>query len=109
MQGSSHAEIPWSDRRCASVSATVSISMREELATLVGSANASDREVDLERCTVDDVSPAVVVSPSTPTEAAAVVRYAAQHDATVLPAGGSSRRIGGNTPERSDIVLSTSR
>ena len=91
------------------MSATVSISMHEELAALVGSANASEREADLARCALDDVSPAVVASPATSAEAAAVVKYAAEHDATVLPVGGFSRRIGGNIPERSDIVLSTSR
>lgn len=91
------------------MSATVSISMREELAAVVGSANASDRELDLEGCTADDVSPALVVSPATSAEAAAVVRYAAEHDWTVLPAGGVSRQLGGNIPERSDIVLKMSR
>src|SRR3954466_1204192 len=109
MQRSCHAEVSRSNRRCAGMSATVSISMREELAALVGSANASEREVDLQLCTVDDVSPAVVVTPATAAEAAAVVTHAANHDWTVLPGGGSSRHIGGNIPERSDIVLKTSR
>ena len=91
------------------MSATVSVSMREELAAIVGSANASERDADLERCTMDDVMPSVVVTPATPAETAAVVRLAAEHDWTVLPAGGSSRLVGGNIPERCDIVLSTSR
>ena len=91
------------------MSATVAISMREELATLVGSANASERSVDLEYHSVDDVAPALVVTPATAAEVAAVVTHAAAHDRTVLPAGGFSRHIGGNIPERSDIVLKTSR
>jgi glycolate oxidase FAD binding subunit len=91
------------------MSATASLSVREELASLVGSANAVDRAAELERCTVDEVVPAVIVTPATPAEAAAVVRLAAQRDWTVLPAGGCTRLACGNIAARTDTVLSTSR
>jgi glycolate oxidase FAD binding subunit len=91
------------------MSATVSISMREELATLVGNADASESAVDLKRCTVDEVVPATVVTPATADAAAAVVQHAAEHDWTVLPSGGCTRLGIGNIPKRNDLVLSTSR
>jgi glycolate oxidase FAD binding subunit len=91
------------------MSATVSASIREDLAALVGNTNASEREADVKRCTFDDVAPAVVVTPKTAADAAAVIQHAAEHDWTVLPAGGCTRLCIGNIPQRSDIVLSTSR
>ena len=89
------------------MSATVSVSMREELAALVGNANATD--ADLGRYTVDESTPSVMVHPATSVECASVVKHAAEHDRTVLPVGGFTRPGVGNIPERCDIVLSTSR
>ena len=91
------------------MSATVSVSLREELAALVGDTNTSESSADLERYTVDDVTPSVAVRPASATECAAVVKRAAEHDWTVLPVGGLTRRGIGNIPERCDIALGTSR
>ena len=89
------------------MSATVSLSMREELAALVGDANASDAGLD--RYAVDEVPPSVAVHPASAMECAAVVKYASEHDRTVLPVGGLTRRGIGNIPERCDVMLSSSR
>jgi glycolate oxidase FAD binding subunit len=83
--------------------------MREELAVIVGSANAREHLVDLERYTVDEVAPGVVVTPATPSETASVLQLTCDRDQTVLPVGGFTRRGLGNIPERCDVVLSTSR
>jgi len=91
------------------MSASVSLSMREELSALVGSANVSERSADLERCTIDDVAPSVVAAPADPAEAAAVLQLAAERDWTVLPAGGFTRQGVGNIPEHCDVVLGSSR
>jgi glycolate oxidase FAD binding subunit len=91
------------------MSATVSVSLRDELAALVGGGNASENEAELKRYVSDDVIPAVLVIPANAADAATVVRHAAGHDWTVLPAGGSTKIGIGNIPQRSDIVLSTTR
>jgi glycolate oxidase FAD binding subunit len=91
------------------MSATVSVSMRDELAALVGDGSASDSEADLRHCTADDLAPTVLVTPRNASEAATVVQHAAGHDWTVLPAGGCTKLAIGNIPQRSDIVLSVSR
>jgi glycolate oxidase FAD binding subunit len=90
------------------MSATVSVSMRDELSALAGAANASDRDADLQRCMVDDVAPAMIVIPATAADAAAVVHLAGERDWTVLPAGGFSRQGIGNISRHNDIVLRTS-
>jgi len=89
------------------MSATFSVSLREELAALVGDANASDAGLD--RYTADEVVPSVVVHPASATDCTAVVGHASEHDWTLLPAGGFTRRGIGNIPERFDIVLGMSR
>ena len=91
------------------MSATVSVSMRDELAALVGAGSASESEADLRHCTADEVIPAVLVIPANAAEAATVVQHAAGHDWTVLPAGGCTKLAMGNIPQRSDMVLSVSR
>jgi glycolate oxidase FAD binding subunit len=91
------------------MSATASLSIREELSAILGSANASERNVDLERYTVDEVAPGIVVTPATPSETASVLQLAWERDQTVLPVGGFTRRGLGNIPECCEIVLSTSR
>ena len=89
------------------MSATLSVSSREELALLVGDANASER--DLERYAIDGVVPSAAVTPAAPEEAAAVLKLACERDWTVVPAGGSTQQDIGNIPERCEVVLSTRR
>src|SRR5256885_17116633 len=101
MQRSAHPEISGSDRRHTRMSATVSESMRDELAALVGDGSASDSEADLRHCTADDVTPTVLVTPRNASEGGKVVQHAAGHDWTVLPAGGCTKLEIGNIPQRS--------
>lgn len=89
------------------MSATLSVSLREELASLVGDANTSGR--DLERYAIDGVVPAVAVTPAASGEAAAVLKLTCERDWTVVPAGGFTQQGIGNIPERCEVVLSTSR
>ena len=91
------------------MSATVSVSIREELAGLVGDASVSERSVDLDCYTVDEVIPSLVVTPATTGECSAVLELACQRDWVVVPAGGSSHQGIGNIAERADIVLAASR
>ena len=91
------------------MSATVSISMREELAALIGTANVSERGADIDRHTADEVAPSLVVAPGTANECAAVLKLASEHGWAVVPAGGGTHRAIGNIPERADIVLTSSR
>lgn len=54
---------------------------------------------------VDDVSPAMVVFPGDDDQVAAVMRLAAEHQATVFPRGGGSHLTLGHPPKRVDVVL----
>ena len=91
------------------MSATVSVSIRDELATLVGGENVSERIADRDLYAVDDVVPSLVLTPATPQECSAVLKLACEHDQTVIPAGGFSHQGIGNIPEHVDILLAASR
>ena len=56
---------------------------------------------------VDGVEPSVVVRPTHPDEAAAVVARCDELGAAVVPRGGGSQMALGNIPERVDVVLDT--
>ena len=58
---------------------------------------------------VDGVIPALVAFPEDEAQAAAALRLADEHQATVAPRGGGSHSGLGNTPERLDMVLSVQR
>ena len=58
---------------------------------------------------IDGVEPRAVVTPGDAQEAAAVLRYANEHDLVVAAAGGMTHQSIGAIPERIDIVLRTTR
>lgn len=58
---------------------------------------------------IDGVPPAMVVLPADEDQVAAVLRLAAEHQATVFPYGGGSHTHIGHTPTRVDLVLSVQR
>jgi glycolate oxidase FAD binding subunit len=58
---------------------------------------------------VDGVPPGMVVFPTDEEQVAAVMRLAAEHQATVVPRGGGSHMALGHTPERVDVLLGLQR
>lgn len=88
------------------------MSTREGLAraleAVVGSAYLVPAEAG-EPYAIDGVPPALVVLPADEAEIIAVLRLAAEQQATVFPRGGGSHTHLGQTPARVDIVLSLER
>jgi glycolate oxidase FAD binding subunit len=80
--------------------------IERELAALVGEAHVS---ADCRGFDINGVAPAMVVSPGSPEEAAAVLRLANERGLVVAPAGGLTKQQVGGVPERVDILLSTTR
>lgn len=58
---------------------------------------------------IDDVQPALVVSPGSTEEVADILRIATEQGLAVIPRGGGTKQGWGNPPRRADIVLSTHR
>ncbi len=88
------------------------MSTREGLATALESVVGADHLLSTAAAAayaVDGVPPTVVVCPADEEQVAAVMRLAAEHQATVFPRGGGSHMTLGHTPERVDIVLSLRR
>ena len=59
--------------------------------------------------TIDKVTPQAVVWPATAQQVADVLKFAAEHDLVVVPAGNFSRQHTGRVPARIDIVIETTR
>ena len=75
-----------------------------ELAAIVGDAHI--RRTAFE---INGVIPSVVVSPASPEEVGAVLRFANERGLVVAPAGGLTKQQIGGVPERIDILLSITR
>lgn len=88
------------------------MSMPEGLAlaleAVVGSAHLLTAEAGAAYA-IDGVRPGLVVRPADEEEIMAVLRLAAEHQATVFPRGGGSHMFLGHTPTRVDVVLSLER
>ena len=86
--------------------ATVALTAAEIAAALARDLPANRiRTSDLGALAVDGVEPSVVVRPTHPDEAAAVVARCDELGAAVVPRGGGSQMALGNIPERVDVVL----
>jgi glycolate oxidase FAD binding subunit len=89
------------------MSATVALSVQEEISAALGLASQSSAE--LKHCEFDEITPAAVISPENATAAASILKLASERDWTVMPVGGSSRGAWGNIPQRCDIAMRTSK
>ncbi|HMC29903.1 MAG TPA: FAD-binding oxidoreductase [Candidatus Angelobacter sp.] len=83
---------------------TIAAMVEHDLAGMIGDQHVT--HTDLE---INGVAPAMVVSPGSPEEAAAVLRFANEFELVVAPAGGLTKQQIGGVPERIDILLSTTR
>ena len=86
----------------------VRASISEALAAIVGTA-AIANDATLENYSIDGIIPAAMVAPGSVEQVAEVVRFANAEKLTLVPAGGFTQQDIGRTPERVDIVLSTTR
>jgi glycolate oxidase FAD binding subunit len=80
--------------------------LERELSAIVGESHAGGSPRDFE---VNGAVPATVVSPGSPEEVAAVLRFANTQGLVIAPAGGRTQQNIGGVPERVDIALSTAR
>src|SRR6266849_1457429 len=82
------------------------ISIEHELAAIVGEQHVSAPDASFD---INGVTPGAVVSPGSPEEAAAILKFANSRDLVVAPAGGLTKQQIGGVPERVDILLRTTR
>src|SRR5690606_26711086 len=80
-----------------------------ELAALVGEANVDDSPAVLQAGAVDGVVPRFQVSPGTPEEVAAVLKFCRAQDLAVVPSGGHTAQFTGRVPAPVDVLLRTRR
>ena len=83
-------------------------SISEALAAMVGTAAVAN-DATLENYSIDGIIPAAMVAPASVEQVAEVLRFANVEKLTLVPAGGFTQQDIGRTPERVDIVLSTTR
>jgi glycolate oxidase FAD binding subunit len=81
----------------------------KELETICGAEHVRVDEASLRARSIDGVIPQAVVSPGTPEQTAAVLKFAASKDLVVAPAGNHSRQHIGCVPSRVDLVVETTR
>ena len=89
--------------------ALASASLASELAAVVGGGHVVDDAAALAHYAIEDVVPAVAAAPGSEEEVAAVMRLAADHSLTVVPAGGFTRQAIGYAPARAGLLLDLSR
>ncbi len=87
---------------------TPSLELQSDLATIVGDVHVL-ASPNTRNFSIDDVVPATVVSPGSPEEVAAVLRFASEQRLSILPAGGMTKQSAGYTPGKIDILLRTNR
>jgi glycolate oxidase FAD binding subunit len=80
-----------------------------DLTSICGRDHVLDNALTLRRYAIDDLVPRVAVSPGTPAEVAAVLKFAHDHNVVVVPAGGFTHQFTGAIPEAVDILLRTNR
>ncbi len=90
-------------------SASPAVTLRPELAAIVGESHVQDDPAHLAAFAVDGVLPAAVVTPASAEEVAAVLKLASDRGWVTVPAGAFHEQTVGFTPERVDVVLSTGR
>lgn len=89
------------------MSASATVALAHELAAVCGAAHV--REALPPDLAIDELLPAVEVSPASADEVAAVLRLASERGLAVVPAGSFSSQHTGRIPDRADILLRTSR
>lgn len=87
------------------MNATTTPALRLELARMVGEAHVWDSPDDLRRIAINHVVPSIMVAPGTSAEVAAIMRFAYEHELTVVPAGGFVYQNIGRAPKHIDILL----
>src|SRR5947199_6979310 len=80
-----------------------------ELEAICGAEHVHIDEASLRARAIDGVMPQAVVSPGTPEQTAAVLKFAALKDLVVAAAGNHSRKHIGCVPSRVDLVVETTR
>ncbi len=90
-------------------SATTPVHFARELREICGAQFVIEDPARLEPTNIHGVVPAVAVEPGSAEEIAAILRFANEHNLTVVPAGGFTQQHSGNTPAAIDVLLHTSR
>ena len=84
-------------------------SLAQELAAICGPEQVEENVLALHEFVIDEVAPALAVSPGSNDELAAVLALATQKNICVVPAGGFTAQAMGRVPERVDILLRSHR
>lgn len=88
--------------------AAAQVSLAEDLTRIVGNEGVLN-ESSLQYYAIDGVEPAAVVLPTSVEQIAEIVRFANAEKLSLVAAGGFTQQTTGRTPERVDILLSTTR
>ena len=84
-------------------------SLAQELAAICGPEQVEEHSPASEKFVIDEVTPALAVSPGSGEEVAAALTLANQKNACVVPAGGFTAQTMGGVPERIDVLLRSHR
>jgi FAD/FMN-containing dehydrogenase len=85
------------------------VGLARELAGFVGAEFVTEAAARVAEFAIDEVVPRTVISPASPQQIAAVMKYAGANDLVVVPAGGFTHQHTGSIPDTIDILLRTER
>ena len=88
---------------------TTQAGMVQELARICGREHVTEDPATLETYAIDEVIPAIAISPASAEEVAEILQIASEKDLVVAPAGEGSRQQAGAVPDRIDVLLRTDR
>lgn len=89
--------------------ASKAVTLARDLEAICGAEHVRLDQTTTQSRSIDKVTPQAVVSPATAQQIADVLKFAAERDLVVVPAGNFSRQHIGRTPARIDIVVETTR
>jgi glycolate dehydrogenase FAD-binding subunit len=69
----------------------------------------AEHVIEAPRENITGVFPSLAVTPASPDEIVAILRFANEHGLSVVPAGGFTQQAAGNCPPQVDVLLYTSR
>ena len=83
--------------------------MAQDLARICGREHVMEDPATLETYAIDEVIPAIAISPASAEEVAAILKIASEKDLVVVPAGEGGGQQPGNVPDRIDVLLQINR